>query len=182
MTSPAHVPAPTGLPTITFYVDFVSPYAWLAFTQLPQALEGLHYQVRYRPVQLGALLQAHGNPGPAGVTPKRAWTLRHAAWAGQHLGVGLDMPARHPFPPLPLLRLALEHSSDGDINRFVTDTVLRHVWLGAAPMPWSLPASTLCARNWPRNGTPTLSRPSSGCAPTPMRPRPQACSGCPPSR
>ena len=130
MTSPAHVPAPTGLPTITFYVDFVSPYAWLAFTQLPQALEGLHYQVRYRPVLLGALLQAHGNPGPAGVTPKRAWTLRHAAWAGQHLGVGLDMPARHPFPPLPLLRLALEHSSDGDINRFVTDTVLRHVWLG----------------------------------------------------
>ena len=41
MTSPAHVPAPTGLPTITFYVDFVSPYAWLAFAQLPQVLEGI---------------------------------------------------------------------------------------------------------------------------------------------
>ena len=92
MTSPAHVPAPTGLPTITFYVDFVSPYAWLAFTQLPQALEGLHYQVRYRPVLLGALLQAHGNPGPAGVTPKRAWTLRHAAWAvGPETGIRMEV-------------------------------------------------------------------------------------------
>jgi hypothetical protein len=89
MTPPAHVPAPTALPTITFYVDFVSPYAWLAFTQLPQVLEGLHYAVRYRPVLLGALLQAQNNPGPAGVAPKRAWTLRHAAWLGQHLGDAL---------------------------------------------------------------------------------------------
>jgi len=42
------------------------------------------------------------------------------------------MPARHPFNPLPLLRLALECSDDGTVNRFVAGTVLRHVWLGGA--------------------------------------------------
>ncbi|SDM72591.1 2-hydroxychromene-2-carboxylate isomerase [Oryzisolibacter propanilivorax] len=115
---------------ITFYLDFVSPYAWLAFEQLPQALEGLSWHASYRPVLLGALLQQHNNPGPAGIAPKRDWTYRHAAWLGHSLGCGLDLPARHPFPPLPLLRQALMCSRDGSINRFVAGTVLRHVWLG----------------------------------------------------
>ena len=117
---------------ITFYLDFVSPYAWLAFEQLPQRLEGLSYRLSYRPVLLGALLKAHGNPGPAGIAPKRDWTYRHVTWLGHQLGLGLQMPVRHPFHPLPLLRLALECSDDGLINRFVAGTILRHVWQGGA--------------------------------------------------
>ena len=115
---------------ITFYLDFVSPYAWLAFERLPEVLEGLSHSVEYRPVLLGALLKQHGNPGPAGIAPKRDWTYRHAVWLGHSLGVPLAMPARHPFNPLALLRLALACSEDGSINRFVTGTVFRHVWQG----------------------------------------------------
>ncbi|MDB5732141.1 MAG: disulfide bond formation protein DsbA [Variovorax sp.] len=115
---------------ITFYLDFVSPYAWLAFERLPETLKGLSYSVEYRPVLLGALLQVHGNPGPAGIAPKREWTYRHASWLGHSTGIGLQMPARHPFNPLPLLRQALACSTDGSINRFVAERVLRHVWLG----------------------------------------------------
>lgn len=115
---------------LVFYLDFVSPYAWLAFERLPQVLQGLSVHVRYRPVLLGALLAHHGNPGPAGIAPKRSWTARHVAWLGHTQGCGLDMPAHFPFNSLPLLRLALAHSEDGDINRFIAGTVLRHVWLG----------------------------------------------------
>ena len=115
---------------IVFHLDFVSPYAWLAFERLPDALEGLSYSVEYRPVLLGALLQQHGNPGPAGIAPKRDWTYRHAVWLGHSLGVPLTMPARHPFHPLPLLRQALACSHDGSINRFVAGTVFSHVWQG----------------------------------------------------
>ena len=115
---------------ITFYLDFVSPYAWLAFQRLPEALEGLSYSVEYRPVLLGALLQQHNNPGPAGIVPKRDWTYRHVLWLGHHLGVPLQMPTQHPFNPLVLLRQALACSSDGSINRFVAETLLRHVWIG----------------------------------------------------
>lgn len=117
------------LKPITFYFDVVSPYAWLAFERLPQVLEGLSYSVQYRPVLLGALLQ-QGNPGPAGIPSKRDWTYRHVTWLGQHLGVPLTMPARHPFNPLPLLRQALACSADGSVNRFVAGTLLRHVWQG----------------------------------------------------
>lgn len=120
---------------ITCYLDFASPYAWLAFAQLPQALEGLHYHARYRPVLLGALLKHLDNPGPAAIAPKRAWLYRHVSWLGQHLGVELQMPTQHPFSALPLLRLALRCSSAtgadaGTINRWVAETVLRHVWQG----------------------------------------------------
>ena len=115
---------------ITFYLDFVSPYAWLAFERLPEVLVGLGYSVAYRPVLLGALLQQQGNPGPAGIPPKRDWTYRHVTWLGHAQGTPLAMPARHPFNPVPLLRLALACSDDGCINRFVAGTVLRHVWQG----------------------------------------------------
>ena len=115
---------------ITFYLDFVSPYAWLAFERLPESLQGLSYSVAYRPVLLGALLQQHANPGPAGIAPKRDWTYRHVTWLGHAQGTLLQMPARHPFNPLPLLRQALACSEDGSINRYVAGTVLRHVWQG----------------------------------------------------
>ena len=113
---------------ITFYLDFLSPYAWLAFERLPLELEGLSYSVRYRPVLLGALLKQHGNPWPGGITPKRDWTFRHVAWLGHALAIPLKMPARFPFSPLPLLRQALACSDDGSVNRFVAGTLLRHVW------------------------------------------------------
>lgn len=115
---------------LTFYLDFVSPYAWLAFAKLPDTLEGISCHVRYRPVLLGALLKQYANPGPAGISPKRAWTYRHAQWLGQAQGTPLQMPQQHPFNPLPLLRLALECSDDGCINRFTADALFRHVWEG----------------------------------------------------
>lgn len=117
---------------ITFYLDFVSPYAWLAFERLPAVLEGISCHVRYRPVLLGALLRSYDNPGPAGIPPKRAWTYRHAEWLGHAQGTPLRMPAQHPFSPLPLLRLAMECSDDGCINRFVAHAIFQHVWAEGA--------------------------------------------------
>ena len=92
---------------LTFYFDFVSPYAYLAFERLPQALQGLSYTVRYQPVLLAGLLQHHGQRAPAELEPKRVWIYRQVAWQAHRLGVPLRMPAAHPFNPLSLLRLAL---------------------------------------------------------------------------
>ncbi|MDE2615729.1 MAG: 2-hydroxychromene-2-carboxylate isomerase [Burkholderiales bacterium] len=115
---------------ITFYLDFISPYSHLAFEQLPEALTGLTYSVTYRPVLLGAMLRHHQLLGPAEVPAKRAWTYRQVLWLGQQQGVTLQMPAVHPFNPLPLLRLAIAVANGGDPNRYVCETLLRHVWHG----------------------------------------------------
>jgi 2-hydroxychromene-2-carboxylate isomerase len=117
---------------ITFYLDFISPYAYLAFEELPKALLGLSYSVQYKPVLLGALLRHHGSLGPAEIPAKRDWTYRHVMWLGRSRGVPLDMPAVHPFNPLPLLRLAVATDPQGLPNRYACETLLRHVWQGGA--------------------------------------------------
>ncbi len=117
---------------ITFYLDFISPYAYLAFEKLPEALMGLSYAVSYKPVLLGAILKHHGQLGPAEIAPKRDWTYRQVLWLGHHHQVELQMPAAHPFSPLPLLRLALACGTQGAPNRYVCETLFRHVWRGGA--------------------------------------------------
>ena len=120
---------------ITFYLDFISPYAYLAFERLPEALEGVSYSVSYQPVLFAGMLKHHGQLGPAEIAPKRDWTYRQVLWLAHSLGIALQMPASHPFNPLPLLRLALACSPDaapGYPNRHVCESVFRHVWRGGA--------------------------------------------------
>ena len=115
---------------LTFYLDFISPYAYLAFHALPRSVMGLSYSVTYKPVFLGALLKHNAMLGPAEVPPKRAWVYRQVQWQAQQQGLKLDMPALHPFNPLALLRLAVAVQVQGQPNRYVCETLFRHVWEG----------------------------------------------------
>ncbi len=118
---------------ITCWLDFISPYAYLAFEKLPEALQGLSYSVDYKPVLFAGLLKHHGQLGPAEIAGKRDWTYRQVLWLAHSQGVPLQMPAAHPFNPLALLRLALAcGDASGQVNRYVCETVLRHVWRGGA--------------------------------------------------
>jgi 2-hydroxychromene-2-carboxylate isomerase len=111
---------------ITFWFDPISPFAYLAFERMPQALEGCSYAVEYRPVLFAGLLAHWGHKGPAEIEPKRAWTFAHIAWQARHHGIELAMPTTHPFNPLALLRLALAAGA----NRRVVEAVMHHVWRG----------------------------------------------------
>ena len=116
---------------LNFWFDPVSPFAYLAFEHLPQALEGLSYSVRYRPVLFAGMLKTWGQKGPAEIEPKRAWTFRHVHWLAHHHGIELQTPAQHPFNPLALLRLLLACADDGVApDRYACERVLRHVWRG----------------------------------------------------
>lgn len=118
---------------VRFWFDPVSPFAWLAFERLPQALEGQSYVVEYRPLLLGAVLKHWGQRGPAEIAPKRDWTYRQVHWLAHALGVPLEMPAQHPFNPLALLRLVLACApAGGTPSRRVVEAALRHVWIGGA--------------------------------------------------
>jgi len=119
--------------TITCYIDFISPYAYLAFEALPKALaDSPSYQVIYKPVLFAALLKHHGQLGPAEIAGKREWTYRQVLWQAKELGVSLDMPHAHAFIPLSLLRLSVACDAHGTPNRYVCETIFRHVWQGGA--------------------------------------------------
>jgi len=119
--------------TLDFWFDPVSPYAWLAFQRLPEAFVGLSYSVRYRPIVFAALLKHHAHKGPAEIEPKRAWTFRQVHWLGHRHCIPIDTPARHPFNPLALSRLAWATAPAGETpGRHACEQVLRHVWIGGA--------------------------------------------------
>jgi 2-hydroxychromene-2-carboxylate isomerase len=109
---------------ISFYLDFISPFAYLAFERLPIALEGLSWQVEYKPVLFGALLKHNGQLGPAEIPGKKEWTFRQVLWLARQYGIPFELPAAHPFNPLELLRLSVACGS----NRHVCEQVFRHVW------------------------------------------------------
>ena len=135
LNAPITSPEAAKLTHITCYLDFISPYAYLAFELLPEALKGLSYSVRYKPVLFAGMLKHHGQLGPAEIAPKRDWTYRQVLWLALSRGIPLQMPASHPFNPLLLLRLALACSPESDAgspNRYVCEAIFRHVWRGGA--------------------------------------------------
>jgi hypothetical protein len=132
--------------TIDFWFDALSPYAWLAFDRLPQALEGQSVAVNYQPVLLAGMLAHWGQKGPAEITPKRAWTYRQVLWLAQQQGTPLQLPRPHPFNPLALQRLAVAAApAGGTPSRRTVELLFRHVWCrdGADPnAPAALAALT----------------------------------------
>lgn len=118
---------------VQFFYDPISPYAHLAFEALPKALQGHSVAVHYRPVLFAAMLKQHGQLGPAEIPGKRDWTYRQVQWLAHTQGIRLELPAAHPFNPLPLLRLGLSTATDdapGETNRWVTEQLFHHVWHG----------------------------------------------------
>lgn len=118
--------------SITCYLDFISPYAYLAFETAPGVLQGTNARVTYRPVLFAGLLKHHGQLGPAEIPGKRQWTYRHVLWLAKQHHVRMDLPQAHPFNPLSLLRLALACGHDRECERHICETIFRHVWQGGA--------------------------------------------------
>jgi 2-hydroxychromene-2-carboxylate isomerase len=114
--------------TIHFYLDFISPYAWLGFDALPRALQGISHRVVHKPVLFAAMLKHHGQLGPAEIPTKRDWTYRQVLWLARQQGTPLQLPAMHPFNPLGLLRLATACDADGTPSRYVCEKIFRNVW------------------------------------------------------
>jgi 2-hydroxychromene-2-carboxylate isomerase len=93
-------------PIVTFYFDPVSPYSWLASKALGR-IEAAGAQLVFQPVLFAALLNAHGNTGPAEVPAKRAYIFRDVMREAAGAGLAFKGPPGHPFNPLLALRMCL---------------------------------------------------------------------------
>ncbi len=90
---------------ITWYFDFVSPFAYICLHRLKELPAGI--AIEYRPVLFAGLLNHWGQKGPAEIASKRRYTYRWCHWWAKSLGVPFRFPAGHPFNPLHHLRLAI---------------------------------------------------------------------------
>jgi 2-hydroxychromene-2-carboxylate isomerase len=111
------------VPQLDFYFDFISPYAYLGWTQI-HALAARHgREVRAIPVLFAALLKHSGTLGPAEIPLKRVYIFKDTIRTARHLGVPFRAPPTHPFNPLLALRVA---TADG--SREVIDALYRATW------------------------------------------------------
>lgn len=102
---------------VTFYFDPISPYAWLAANALAP-VEAAGAQINFQPVLFAALLNAHGNVGPAEVPAKRAYIFRDVMREAARAGLVFKGPPGHPFNPLQALRMCLALTRQDERQRF----------------------------------------------------------------
>lgn len=102
---------------VTFYFDPVSPYAWLASKALGR-IEAAGAQLVFQPVLFAALLNAHGNTGPAEVPAKRAYLFRDVMREAARAGLPFRGPPGHPFNPLQALRMCVALARQDERRRF----------------------------------------------------------------
>lgn len=113
---------------LRYYLDFISPYAYLGWPQARALAERCGMELRPVPVLFAAMLDAHGHKGPAEIEPKRLYTFKHVTRLAHELGVPLQPPPAHPFNPLLALRVAsLPRLSAGERQR-VIDVLYELVW------------------------------------------------------
>jgi 2-hydroxychromene-2-carboxylate isomerase len=111
-----------------FYFDFISPYAFLAWTQI-RALAARHGRaVEPVPVLFAALLDAHGQKGPGEIPAKRRYLFKDVARKAHRLGIApVRPPPSHPFNPLVALRVASLPLPE-DVRERIIDTLYYAVW------------------------------------------------------
>lgn len=95
----------TRAPTLAWYFDFISPYAYLQLAAHPDLFE--RPGLVFKPILFAGLLSHWGHKGPVEIPEKRRQTYRMIAYSAEQRGVTVNFPPGHPFNPVPALRLAI---------------------------------------------------------------------------
>ena len=115
---------------IRFFFDYLSPYAYIAWTQIHALAERHERAVEPRPVLFAALLGEHGQKGPAEIPAKRLYVFKDAYRKAHRLGLPpLTPPSTHPFNPLIALRASTLPRA-ADAQRRLIDALYAATWAG----------------------------------------------------
>lgn len=123
-----------------WYFDYLSPYPYLQmarFDELPSDLI-----IKPRPIVFAALLNHWGHKGPAEIPAKKRQTFFFTRWLAERRGLAFVGPAKHPFNPLPLLRLTLAAGATLHAVR----TIYQYLWGEGADAEAPETIAALCAK------------------------------------
>ena len=119
-----------------WYFDFISPYAYLQNVRLKEFSQNL--EIERKPLVFAGILKHWGNKGPVEISSKRVFTYRQIQWIAERRNIPFRFPERHPFNPVPLLRLCLAAGS----TREAVDAIFNCVWAqglaGDQPEKWKI--------------------------------------------
>ena len=113
--------------TIRFLFDYISPNAYIAWSELGPLAGRYGYRVDPVPVLFAGLLRANNARGPAEIRHKWQWMVHDVVRKCRRLELPLAPPASHPFNPLLALRVTSVDRAPADSRR-VIDRLFRAVW------------------------------------------------------
>ena len=91
---------------LSFYFDYISHNAYLAWKQLPRLADAYELKVKPVPVLFAGFLNQYGQLGPAEIPPKVRWMTKDVIRKAKLLDLPFAPPASHPFNPLLPLRVS----------------------------------------------------------------------------
>jgi 2-hydroxychromene-2-carboxylate isomerase len=112
---------------LTFYFDFISPYAYIGWKTIHAVAARHSREVTAVPILFAALLDAHGTLGPAEIPAKRVYVFKDALRKAHAAGLPFGPPPAHPFNPLLALRVATA-CTDIAMQASVIHALFDRVW------------------------------------------------------
>lgn len=109
-----------------FYFDYISPYAYLAWTQIGALAARHDRELEPVPILFAALLNQWGHKGPAEIPPKKRYVFKDVVRRAHRLGVPIAPPPEHPFNPL--LGLRVTQAAPKDRKAEVIDALYAATW------------------------------------------------------
>ncbi|CAN5717372.1 2-hydroxychromene-2-carboxylate isomerase [soil metagenome] len=118
---------------VEFYYDLVSPYSYLAYTQLGRICEEHEAELVLRPMLLGAVHKMSGNRAPIEVEAKSRYQWRDIHRWADHYDLPMQFPDPFPFRTLKTLRAAMYCSERGELEPFTREAFDLYWQQGGAP-------------------------------------------------
>jgi 2-hydroxychromene-2-carboxylate isomerase len=118
---------------VEFYYDLVSPYSYLAHSQLGRVCEAAGAELVLRPVLLGAVQKAAGVQAPIHSKPKARYQWKDIHRWAEHYGLPMRFPQPFPFRPLTTMRAALYLEGRGELASFTREAFTLYWEEGGAP-------------------------------------------------
>jgi 2-hydroxychromene-2-carboxylate isomerase len=112
---------------IEFFYDYLSPFSYLADTQLPAIVRRTGGEIVYRPILLGAIMKATGNSGPLPIQGKAGSNVADFQRWAKRYGVPAQFSPHFPFNTIRVLRAAIAAQIHGRFPAFHS-AAFRAIW------------------------------------------------------
>lgn len=116
------------MPKVEYFFDYVSPFAYLADTQLPALLARTRAEVVYRPFFLGGVMQASKNSPPITVPNKGRYMFTDIQRWAKRYGVPANPNPHFPVNTLNAMRAAVAAVDEPKFADF-HKAMFRGVWV-----------------------------------------------------
>lgn len=118
---------------LEFYYDLVSPYSYLAYTQLGRVCGEHDAELVLRPMLLGAVHKMAGIKAPIEIETKSRYQRHDIHRWADYYDVPLQFPEPFPFRTLKTMRAAMFCSGIGELESFTREAFALYWQEGGAP-------------------------------------------------